>query len=62
MHQLRMPLVLIMRAHKKEPVNLRDHYLEPNRRVTMEGAVNEPATEAGGDKEGVHSMSVAPGG
>ncbi len=28
----------------------------------MEGAVNEPATEAGGDKEGVQSMSVAPGG
>jgi hypothetical protein len=27
-----------------------------------EGAVNEPATEAGGDKEGVQSMSVAPGG
>jgi hypothetical protein len=28
----------------------------------MEGAVNEPAAEAGGDKEGVQSMSVAPGG
>jgi hypothetical protein len=27
-----------------------------------EGAVNEPATEAGGDKEGAQSMSVAPGG
>jgi hypothetical protein len=27
-----------------------------------EGAVNEPATAAGGDKEGVQSMSVAPGG
>jgi hypothetical protein len=26
------------------------------------GAVNEPATEAGGDKEGVQSMSVVPGG
>jgi hypothetical protein len=26
-----------------------------------EGAINEPATEAGGDKEGVQSMSVAPG-
>jgi hypothetical protein len=29
---------------------------------SMEGAVNEPVTEAGGDKEGVQSMSVAPGG
>jgi hypothetical protein len=28
----------------------------------MEGVVNEPAAEAGGDKEGVQSMSVAPGG
>ncbi len=28
----------------------------------VEGAVNEPATEAGGDKEGVQSMSMAPGG
>ncbi len=27
-----------------------------------EGAVNEPATAARGDKEGVQSMSVAPGG
>jgi hypothetical protein len=27
-----------------------------------EEAVNEPATEAGGDKEGVQSMSVVPGG
>ncbi len=27
-----------------------------------EGVVNEPAAEAGGDKEGVQSMSVAPGG
>ncbi len=27
-----------------------------------EGAVIEPATEAGGDKEGVQSMSVAQGG
>ena len=27
-----------------------------------EGAVNEPATEAGGDKERVQSMSMAPGG
>ncbi len=27
-----------------------------------EGAVNEPATEAGGDKEVVQSMSVVPGG
>ncbi len=27
-----------------------------------EGAVNEPATEAGGDKVGVQSMSVVPGG
>jgi hypothetical protein len=27
-----------------------------------EGAVNEPAAEVGGDKEGVKSMSVAPGG
>ncbi len=26
------------------------------------GAINEPATEAGRDKEGVQSMSVAPGG
>jgi hypothetical protein len=26
------------------------------------GAVNKPATDAGGDKEGVQSMSVAPGG
>ncbi len=29
---------------------------------SMEGAVNKPVTEAGGDKEGVQSMSVAPGG
>ncbi len=29
---------------------------------STEGAVNEPVTEAGGDKEGVQSMSVAPGG
>jgi hypothetical protein len=28
----------------------------------LEGVVNEPAAEAGGDKEGVQSMSVAPGG
>jgi hypothetical protein len=28
----------------------------------MEGVVNEPAAEAGGDKEGVQSMSVVPGG
>jgi hypothetical protein len=27
-----------------------------------EGVVNEPAAEAGGDKEGVQSMSVVPGG
>ncbi len=27
-----------------------------------EGAVKEPATAAGGDKEGVQSMSVVPGG
>ncbi len=27
-----------------------------------EGAVNEPAAEAGGNKEGVQSMSVAPSG
>ncbi len=27
-----------------------------------EGAINEPATEVGGDNEGVQSMSVAPGG
>jgi hypothetical protein len=26
-----------------------------------EGAVNKPVTEAGGDKEGVQSISVAPG-
>jgi hypothetical protein len=29
---------------------------------STEGAVNKPVTEAGGDKEGVQSMSVAPGG
>jgi hypothetical protein len=29
---------------------------------STEGAVNEPVTEAGGDKEGVQSMSVTPGG
>jgi hypothetical protein len=28
----------------------------------MEGVVNEPAADAGGDKEGVQSMSAAPGG
>jgi hypothetical protein len=28
----------------------------------MEGAVNEYATAAGGDKEGVQSMSLAPSG
>jgi hypothetical protein len=28
----------------------------------MEEAVNKPATEAGGDKEVVQSMSMAPGG
>jgi hypothetical protein len=27
----------------------------------VEGVVIEPATEAGGDKDGVQSMSVAPG-
>ncbi len=27
-----------------------------------DGAINEPATPAGGDKEGVQSMSVVPGG
>jgi hypothetical protein len=29
--------------------------------IPMEGALNEPATEAGGDKEGVQSMSLAVG-
>ncbi len=28
----------------------------------VEGVVNEPATAAGGDKEGVQSMRLAPGG
>jgi hypothetical protein len=28
----------------------------------VEGAINEPATEAGGDKEEVQSMRMAPGG
>jgi hypothetical protein len=37
MHQLRKPLVLILRAHKKEPVRLRDHYPEPNRQVPQKG-------------------------
>ncbi len=60
-----MPLVLIMREHKlsQEGASKTQGSLPGAQQMSPEeGAINEPATEAGGDKEGVQSMSVVPGG
>ncbi len=52
MNQLRMPLVLIIRENKKEPVRLRDHYLEPNRQVLRKGpSMSLPLKQEGTRKE-----------